>query len=265
MSEPDPDSYGLPAPPASPGTPQWGKKPPSNGERVFLSGPQDRGNELLRTLRIGWEFLRGFRKLHWVGPCVTVFGSARFPEGHPYYAMGRELGAELAQAGFTVMTGGGPGLMEAANRGAMESGGRSVGCNIELPMEQAPNKYLDTFVEFRYFFVRKVMLAKYSYAFVALPGGFGTLDELFEISTLIQTGKIRNYPCVLIGQDYWQPLIAFLRDRLLAMGTIEADDIARLYVTDSPAEAAARIQATAMKSFGLKYAAPPKKRRILFE
>jgi uncharacterized protein (TIGR00730 family) len=254
----------LPSP-APDQQPPWGTAPPEDPERQFLSGPQDRSSELVRTLRIAWEFTRGFRKLHWVGPCVTVFGSARFPETHPYYELSRETGRAISRAGFTVMTGGGPGLMEAANRGAIETGGRSVGCNIELPLEQAPNKYLDTFVEFRYFFVRKVMLAKYSYAFVALPGGFGTLDELFEVSTLIQTGKIRNYPTVLIGKEYWEPLITFLRERPLAMGTIDAIDLARFHVTDSPQEAADYIREIAMKSFGLRYRTPPRKRRFLFE
>lgn len=255
----------LPAPPAEATEPQWGKSPPDDGERRLLSGPQDRSSELLRTIRIGMEFMRGFRKLHWIGPCVTVFGSARFNEDHAYYAMGRALGAEIARAGFTVMTGGGPGLMEAANRGARDVKGRSVGCNIELPLEQKPNPYLDTFVEFRYFFVRKVMLAKYSYAFVALPGGFGTLDELFEILTLIQTKKIRDYPCVLLGKDYWKPLIDFLRERPLAFHTIEAADLDRLFVTDSVEEAAARIRDVALANFGLQYSKPPKRRRFLFE
>jgi len=263
MSE-APTEVELPAIPDPPGSP-WGKAPPEDPERQFLSGPQDRSSELLRTLRIAWEFTRGFRKLHWVGPCVTVFGSARFPESHPYYELARETGRQISRAGFTVMTGGGPGLMEAANRGAIETGGRSVGCNIELPMEQAPNKYLDTFVEFRYFFVRKVMLAKYSYAFVALPGGFGTLDELFEVSTLIQTGKIRNYPTVLIGREYWQPLIEFLRDRPLALGTIDPEDLARFHVTDSPQEATEYIRDIALSNFGLRYRRPPRKRRVLFE
>jgi uncharacterized protein (TIGR00730 family) len=263
MTTPTPPD--LPAPPADAVRPEWGKTPPDDSERKFLSGPADRSSELLRTVRIGWEFLRGFRKLHWMGPCVTIFGSARFPADHPYYALSREMGRESVRAGFTVMTGGGPGLMEAANRGAIEAGGKSVGCNIQLPMEQAPNKYLDTFIEFRYFFVRKVMLAKYSYAFVALPGGFGTLDELFEISTLIQTGKIRNYPTVLIGREYWQPLMDFLRDRPLAMKTIDPEDLARFFVTDSPKEAAEYIRDTAMKNFGLTYGAAPRRRRYLFE
>ena len=165
--------------------------------------------------------MRGFRALHFVGPCVSVFGSARFKAAHPYYALGREVGARLARVGFTVMTGGGPGLMEAANRGAKEAGGRSVGCNIELPHEQRPNPYLDHWVTFRHFYVRKVMLVKYSYAFVALPGGFGTLDETFEVATLVQTGKVREFPIVLMGCDYWRPLIDFVRNRLLVEGTID--------------------------------------------
>ncbi len=173
--------------------------PSETEERRFLEGPQSRFGELLRALRIFRELIRGFRHLHFVGPCVTIFGSARFPEDHPYYIQARKVGAELAKAGFTIMTGGGPGIMEAANRGAKDVKGRSVGCNIVLPMEQHPNPYLDTFVDFRYFFVRKLMLAKYSYAFVAMPGGFGTMDELFEIATLVQTGKVKEFPIVLAG------------------------------------------------------------------
>ena len=256
----------IPPPPTRKFQREWGKQPPpDDAERKFLAGPQDRSSELLRTVRIAWEFMRGFRKLHWVGPCVTVFGSARFPSTHEYYAQGRELGAELAKAGFTVMTGGGPGLMEAANRGAFEIGGRSVGCNIQLPEEQAPNAYLHEFVEFHYFFVRKVMLAKYSYAYVGLPGGFGTLDEMFEVATLIQTGKIRNFPMVLFGRDYWQPLIDFLRERPLAYGTIEPVDLERFHLTDSPAEAVEYIRDIALKNFGLKYQASPRRRRWLLE
>src|SRR5262245_21448532 len=173
-----------------PGPDTWGHGA-SPEVRRFLQGPQARRSELFRAIRIFIEFIRGFRALHFVGPCVTVFGSARFKEDHPYYALGREVGRALARAGFTVMTGGGPGIMEAANRGAKDVGGRSVGCNIELPEEQRPNPYLDRWITFRHFFVRKVMLVKYSYAFVALPGGFGTLDEIFETATLVQTGKIK--------------------------------------------------------------------------
>src|SRR5579871_1263136 len=195
----------------------------SRPEIKFLSGPQPRGFELRLALEIFFEFLRGFRVLHFVGPCVTVFGSARFEEGHPYYALAREAGSRLAQAGFTVMTGGGPGIMEAANRGAKEAGGRSVGCNIILPHEQQPNPYLDVIVSFRHFFVRKVMLVKYSYAFIAMPGGYGTFDEVFEAATLIQTGKILHFPIVLVGTEFWQPLIDVLRGTLLREGTISEE------------------------------------------
>src|SRR4249919_1864480 len=184
-------------------------------ERVLLEGPHSRLKELRLVLRVAWEFILGFRTLHFVGPCVTVFGSARFDESHPYYALGREVGRGLARLGFTVMTGGGPGLMAAANRGAREAGGRSVGCNIELPQEQKPNPYLDQWVTFRHFFVRKLMLVKYSYAFIAMPGGFGTLDEIFETATLIQTHKIKDFPLVLVGKEYWQPMLDFLLGRLV--------------------------------------------------
>jgi uncharacterized protein (TIGR00725 family) len=150
-------------------------------ETRFLEGPQPRGFELMRAARIFFELIRGFRTLHFVGPCVTVFGSARFKEGHPYYSLGRSVGRELARVGFTVMTGGGPGIMEAVNRGARDAGGRSIGCNILLPKEQKPNPYLDSWITVRHFFVRKLMLVKYSYAFIAMPGGYGTLDEVFEV------------------------------------------------------------------------------------
>ena len=170
-----------------------------DGDRVLLEGPHSRTREFWIVVRAFRDFIAGFRALHFVGPCVTVFGSARFPPAHPYYALARDVGAAVTRVGFTVMTGGGPGLMEAANRGAREAGGRSVGCNIELPFEQAPNEYLDRSVTCHYFFVRKVLLFKYSYAFIALPGGLGTLDELTEALTLVQTGKIANFPIVLIG------------------------------------------------------------------
>jgi uncharacterized protein (TIGR00730 family) len=191
-----------------------------------------------------------------------VFGSARFTAEHPYYERAREVGARLARRGFTVMTGGGPGLMEAANRGAREAGGRSIGCNIELPREQRPNPYLDHFVTFRHFYVRKVMLVKYSYAFVALPGGFGTLDEMFEIATLVQTGKVREFPIVLMEREYWRPLLDFVRDRLLAEGTIDPGDHQRLQVTDSAEEAVDLIAGVAMRRFGLTYG--PRLRRRWF-
>jgi uncharacterized protein (TIGR00730 family) len=226
----------------------------------FLIGPQPRGFELRLAIDIFGEFIKGFRTLHFVGPCVTVFGSARFPENHRYYIQAREVGARLADVGFTVMTGGGPGIMEAANRGAKDVGGKSIGCNIELPMEQKPNAYLDTMVEFKHFFVRKAMLIKYSYAFIAMPGGFGTFDEVFETLTLIQTGKIKDFPVVLFGSDFWRPLTeGVLRDHLLRDATISAHDLGLLRVTDSPEEAVHFVRDIGMRRFGLSYG--PKVRR----
>ena len=248
----------APAPPA-PG------QDPVTDERRFLQGPQGRGWELRRAAHIFLEFVRAFRKLHFVGPCVTVFGSARFQEGHPYYELARRTGSELAKTGFTVMTGAGPGIMEAANRGAKDGGGRSVGCNIDLPQEQKPNDYLDLLVDFDHFFVRKVMLVKYSYAFVALPGGFGTLDEVFEAATLIQTGKIKDFPIVLLGVGFWQPLVDFLRNTLLQQGTIDAQDLEQIYLTDSPEEAVQFIRQTAMRRFGLTYGPRARRRWFLRE
>jgi uncharacterized protein (TIGR00730 family) len=236
----------------------------SPGETKFLTGPQHRVFELRETLKIAWEFVTGFRKLHFVGPCVTVFGSARFDESHRYYAMARQVGRFLAESGFTVMTGGGPGVMEAANRGAKDAGGRSVGCNIKLPMEQKPNPYLDTWVDFDHFFVRKVLLIKYSYAFVALPGGFGTLDELFEVATLIQTGKLHDFPVALMGVDYWAPLLDLLK-RMAAERTIAADDLDRVIVSDDPGEVVSGITDVAMKRFGLTYGPRAKPRWWLGE
>ncbi len=252
------------APPSLPADPQWGKSTPDREEIRFLAGPRSRSSELARVFRIVFELIRGFRGLHFVGPCVTVFGSARFPETHPWYTLAREVGAGLAQAGFTVMTGGGPGIMEAANRGAKDVGGRSIGCNIVLPLEQRPNPYLDRFLEFRYFFVRKVMLVKYSYAFVALPGGFGTMDEMFECLTLIQTGKIRNFPVVLLGVEYWRPLIDFLRGTMLPAGTIAAEDLDRITLTDSVDEAIAEIAKAGTGEFGLSYEQKKAPRRSWF-
>ncbi len=226
---------------------------PSKTERGLLSGHQRRRHELRQAARIFAECIRGFRSLHFVGPCVTVFGSARFGPTHPYYALTREVGQRLARAGFTVMTGGGPGLMEAANRGAKDVGGRSIGANIRLPVEQKPNPYLDRWVEFRYFFVRKLMLVKYSYAFIAMPGGFGTLDEIFETAVLIQTRKIRDFPLVLLGTEYWQPLQGLIQGRLVPEGTIDPNDAGRILYTDSAEEAVALVRDRAMRQFGLTY------------
>jgi uncharacterized protein (TIGR00730 family) len=242
---------------------RWGKGTRTGEERRFLEGPAWRLLEFQRLLRIVGEFVRGFRKLHFVGPCVTVFGSARFKDGHPYYELAQEMGRRLARAGFTVMTGGGPGIMEAANRGAKEAGGRSVGCNITLPFEQKPNDFLDLWLEFRYFFVRKVMLVKYSYGFVVLPGGFGTLDEVFEAVTLIQTGKIQSFPVILMGSSYWQDLFELFNDTMVAAGTIEQKDVDRLILTDSPERAMEAIEAFAFEEAGLRLDQPPK--RVLGE
>jgi uncharacterized protein (TIGR00730 family) len=219
-------------------------------DRVLLEGPHSRRKDLWLVLRTIRDFIAGFRVLHFVGPCVTVFGSARFDESHPYYALGRDVGGALADLGFTVMTGGGPGLMEAANRGAREAGGRSVGCNIELSHEQAPNRFLDRWVTCRYFFVRKVLLFKYSYAFVALPGGFGTLDELLEALTLIQTKKIASFPVVLVGKAYWRPFEDLLA-QLAAAGTIDAVDLNLLLVTDRIDDLVSHIERHAVRRFGL--------------
>lgn len=215
----------------------------------------------MRVFRIGAEFIRGFRQLHFLGPCVTVFGSARFPEGNPWYEMARHTSAELGRLGFTIMTGGGPGIMEAANRGARDVGAPSIGCNIVLPMEQHSNPYCDRTVEFRYFFVRKVMLVKYSYGFVVMPGGYGTMDEAFETLTLIQTGKIGNFPIVFMGRAYWDELGDFVRRRMIPDGTISVDDTRLVMTTDDPLEAAAFINATARVRFGLRTGAIPHKRR----
>jgi uncharacterized protein (TIGR00730 family) len=232
---------------------RWGKGPPTPEIRRFFQGPQPRGFEVKRALAIFWELIRGFRALHFVGPCVTVFGSARFTADQPYYNAAREVGRRLAEAGFTVMTGGGPGIMEAANRGAKEAGGYSVGCNIHLMHEQEPNPYVDRWITFEHFAIRKMMLVKYSYAFIAMPGGFGTLDEIFETATLIQTQKIQEFPLVLMGKDYWQPLLDFFRNRLVPEKTIDPTDAERIVVTDSAEEAVASITEVAMKRFGLTY------------
>jgi len=220
-------------------------------DRFFLEGPHSRLREAQLLFRAVRDFIRGFRVLQYVGPCVTIFGSARFGESHPHYPIARELGRRVGSHGFAVMTGGGPGLMEAANRGARDVGAGSVGCNIELPFEQDPNPYLDRYVTCHYFFVRKVLLFKYSYAFVALPGGLGTLDELCEALTLIQTGKIQNYPVVLIGVEYWQPFVDLLRE-MVDEGAVSTSDLDLLKVTDDLDEAVRHIEVHTVGSFGLR-------------
>lgn len=225
--------------------------PSSAKERYFLQGPRSRSSEFLMTLHIVRDFVRGFRVLHFIGPCVTVFGSARFKEDHPFYSLARQVGSGLSRLGFTVMTGGGPGIMEAANRGAQESGGRSVGCNIRLPEEQEPNRYLDQQVTLDHFFVRKLLLVKYSYAFIAMPGGFGTMDEIFEALTLIQTRKIQQFPIVLIGKKYWERLIELLSEMAQAR-TIDIKDLKLLLITESVEEAMQHLQRHAVEQFGLQ-------------
>jgi uncharacterized protein (TIGR00730 family) len=218
-------------------------------DKALYEGPHSRLRELRFALRVFKEFIYGFRALHFAGPCVTVFGSARFEPGHPYYELARQVGGAIAELGLTVMTGGGPGIMEAANRGAREAGGNSIGCNIHLPMEQKPNPYLDRYVVLDHFFVRKVLLFKYSYGFVILPGGFGTMDELFEALTLIQTGKIQNFPLVVMGRNHWSKLQELLEDMTRA-GTINPGDLKFLHYTDSVPEAAAYL-ASAVQQFGV--------------
>jgi uncharacterized protein (TIGR00730 family) len=223
----------------------------AKAEELFLEGPRSRSRELLTLVRVMRDFLRGFRGLHFVGPCVTVFGSARIKSDSRYYDLARKMGAAIAQLGFTVMTGGGGGIMEAANRGAKDVDGRSVGCNIELPHEQKANAWLDRFVTLRYFFVRKTLLMKYSYAFVIMPGGAGTLDEMFEALTLIQTGKIKSFPVLIMGTDYWRDLLPFI-EKMAKTGMIGASDLELVYATDSVEDAIAYIREKAIGPFGLR-------------
>jgi uncharacterized protein (TIGR00730 family) len=197
-----------------------------------------------RALRILSEFVEGFDAMAAVGPAITVFGSARTRPDDPTYELARTIGRRLAEAGFAIITGGGPGTMEAANRGCQEGGGLSVGCNIELPHEQGMNAYVDLGVEFRYFFARKVMFVKYADGFVILPGGFGTLDELFESLTLIQTGKVSHFPVVLVGRAYWAGLVGWMRDSLLAHGAIAENDLDLFHVTDDPDEVTRIVMAS---------------------
>jgi len=222
-----------------------------NDDREFLEGPHSRLKEFLFVIRVCREFIRGFRKLHFVGPGVAVFGSARFKEDHPYYDLARRMGYALGDMGFTVITGGGPGVMEAANRGAREAGATSIGCNIVLPQEQHNNPYLDVMIEFNHFFVRKVMLIKYSLAFVVLPGGIGTLDEFFEAVTLIQTKKITNFPVVVMDKDYYKDIMD-LFDVMIARGTVSEEDRKLILFTSNVDEAISHLKKNVVKRFGLK-------------
>lgn len=206
-------------------------------EKLFLAGRRNREADLESAVRFFLEILRGFESFEFTQPCVTVFGSGRFRADHRYYKVARELGRGLARAGYAVMTGGGPGIMEAANRGAREAGGVSIGCNIHLPMEQKPNPYLDRFIEFEHFFARKVMLVKYSSAFIIMPGGFGTLDEAFEIATLIQSEKLERFPLIVMGGEFWEKFFDFAREAMLAEGTISAAELGYLQRVDTAAEA----------------------------
>lgn len=220
-------------------------------EIKFLEGPQSRWNDFKFTWRVMWEFIKGFRVLHFAGPCITIFGSARFKEDHPWYIKTTELSGKIAKLGFSIMTGGGPGIMEAANRGARAVGGRSVGCNIQLPFEQSGNPYLDKWVSIKYFFVRKTLLIKYSYAFIVMPGGFGTLDELFESLTLVQTGKILDFPIIIVGKEYHKELFDYIQ-KLVEKGTISAEDVDLIHLTDDLDEVV-EICKGLIPKYGLEY------------
>ncbi len=230
----------------------------------FFEGPQSRWKDFKYAVSVFFEFIKGFRALHFVGPCVTVFGSARFKEDHPFYEQARELSAEIAQLGFTIMTGGGPGIMEAANRGAKDVGGKSVGCNIVLPHEQKHNDYLDKWVDIKYFFIRKMLLIKYSYAFIVMPGGFGTLDEFYEALTLVQTKKIDMFPIIIFDKDFYKNICEH-NQKMFEAGTISRNDESLYLVTDSIPEAIDYIREKSIRAFGLKYMKPKKPVRAFFE
>ena len=238
--------------------------PEVKSEIKFLRGPQSRWEEFKFTIKVLLEFVKGFRALHFVGPCVTFFGSARFNADDPYYAITREAAGEVAKLGFTVMTGGGSGLMEAANRGARDVGGRSVGCNIVLPREQKPNSYVDKFVNIRYFFVRKTLLIKYSFAFIVVPGGFGTLDEFFEALTLTQTQKIRQFPIIVLGKAYHKELMEHIT-LMQEKHTISPQDLRLILVTDSIPEAIQFIKDQSIARYGLVSECKRSPLRWLFE
>lgn len=233
-------------------------------DQNLLSGPSTRLHNLVTLIRVSLDLFRGFRALHFAGPCVTIFGSARTRPGTRYYELARKMGAACARLGFTVITGGGPGIMQAGNQGAFEAGGRSIGVNIELPFEQMLNPYVQHSVTMRYFFTRKVVLVKYSYAFIVMPGGSGTLDEMFETMTLIQTGKLKVFPIVLMGKDYWQPLMDFVY-RMAEEGTISPDDPELIFFTDDVDDAIAHLQRHAVRQYGLHRKRLPKAIRMLGE
>ena len=233
-------------------------------DRALLSGPNRRLRDLQLLYSVAKDFMLGFRALHFVGPCITVFGSARFDEKHRYYQLARDMGAAIARMGFTVLTGGGPGIMEAANRGAKDVGGRSVGCNIRLPFEQSHNPYLDRWVTMDHFFVRKTLLIKYSYGFIIMPGGFGTMDEMFEALTLIQTRKLKSFPIVIMGSDFWPEMRQFM-DHMLKGATISAEDLDLIKWTDSVDEALAHLQDKAVTQFGLRRYRVPRSSALLGE
>jgi uncharacterized protein (TIGR00730 family) len=224
-------------------------------EHVYLDGPKSRGYELAFAWKVLRELIKGFRCLHFVGPCVTVFGSARFKEDHEQYRNAREFGKRIAQIGFTTMTGGGPGIMEAANRGAFENGGRSVGCNIRLPFEQVGNRYVQTSVTFEHFFLRKTLLIKYSYAFIIMPGGFGTMDEFFETLTLVQTKTITSFPLVMFGKEYYKDIWESMQV-MAEKGTIAKEDMDLVLFTDDIDEAMEHIS----KYIRTNYKIKPRKR-----
>lgn len=230
-------------------------------EHVFLDGPKSRSYELGFAWKVFREFIRGFRTLHFVGPCITVFGSARFKEDHRYYQDAVTFGKKIAQLGFTTMTGGGPGVMEAANRGAFENGGISIGCNIQLPFEQKPNPYVQKSITFEHFFVRKTLLVKYSYAFIIMPGGFGTMDEFFETLTLIQTKTITQFPVVLFGKEYYKELWEYIL-YMQSQGMISPEDIDLVLLTDDIEEAMQHIHVYIKKNYTVK---PRRKLWWLFE
>ena len=213
--------------------------------------PEIKISDSWMVFKIMSEFVDGFQKMGKIGPCVSIFGSARTKENNPYYELAEEIAYKLTQNGFGVITGGGPGIMEAANRGAKEAGGYSVGCNIELEHEQLPNRYLDRWITFRHFSVRKMMLVKYSYAFVFFPGGFGTLDEMMEAPTLIQTGKLYDFPVVLVGTDYWKPYLGFLKTLAQKHSTLDEADLDLVTLTDNPDEAVQKVTQVA-QSIGVK-------------